>query len=200
MTYWLRFPAPHLRSPQEHPLRRALLLCLLSFASAATTSAQKPELRPHHVEKEWKRNEQTPPSTGYFCNSTKPNYPNGYPHLSIVPRTDGLAEYRGTLITWTPNDNVTECHVRQLYFWVNTIYQASPSVDVNIEMTRHGSTTVIKQRLNWDIISIQYPGATIFRVDAEQVDNPASPDGLQGDYDFVIDVIGTPAASAHKQH
>ena len=166
-------------------MRRVPLLCLLTLASAIATSAQNQpeqqpqqqqsgkEPRPHQVQRVPRPNPQTPPR--HYCKATDitSSYPRT-PHLTKVNRTDGLAEYRGTLITWTPIDNETECHVRQLYFWADTLYQPSPSVDVNIQMTRHGSTNVVKERLNWDIISILDSGATLFRVDAEQVNIPAS--------------------------
>jgi hypothetical protein len=185
-------------------MHRAILLCLLAIAitSPAHTQQQpKPsgpwnEPRPHHIERDWKRNEPQPVPAKYYCKSTQPNYPNGYPSLPKVNRTDGLAEYSGSLITWTPNDNATECHIRQLYFWVSTVYTNAPNgarEDVRIYMTRHGETDLVRQPLAWDIVSIQYTGATLYRVDAQQIADPPKAKGLQGDFDFFIDVIGTPA-------
>jgi hypothetical protein len=186
-------------------MHRARLACLLAvaFTTSAHTQQQQQKLsapwhepRPHHVEKDWKRAEPKQVPAKYYCNSTQPSYPTGYPHLPSVPRNDGLAQYAGSLITWTPNDNPTECHIRQLYFWVDAVYTTAPNgarEDINIYMTRHGKTDLVHQPLAWDIVSIQYPGGTLYRVDAEQVDNPTDPKGLQGDFDFVIDVVGTPA-------
>ena len=187
-------------------MRRVLLLCLLSIASASMASAQASQ-HPHKIPEPFymqppsywpkvhpQNAQQHPPSKPGPCKTTAPSGP--YPSLTPPVKFPPYIEYSGRALTWTPIGNESECHIRQLYFFVATVYGNAPNgagPDINIYMTRHGETELVKQPLAWDIVAIQEPGGTLYRVDAQQSASPADPNGLQGDFDFVIDVIGTPA-------
>jgi hypothetical protein len=175
---------------------RRVLLCLLTLPFALNLAlAQAPDHRtPPPPGLPWHRTEPPPPpqQPPYQCNSTKPS---GALTLQQVLPPDGVhLEYAGTLLTWTPNGNETECHIRQIIFNVpdtmdnGTLPCGSVAPDINIQLFHHGGKQEpVGQAQNFDMV-LQQNGVGLiqYRIDIQ------TPEPLYGDYDLKIDIVGLP--------
>jgi hypothetical protein len=176
---------------------RRVLLCLITLAAAfQTVSAQSPKPRvPSPMRLTFQRDppsgqQQQQQQTDNPCNAT---IPTGYPTLTAVPRTDTYVEYAGTLLTWTPNDNTTECHIRQIYFNVPDVMdngtctgENGVSPDIDVQLFLHGTNQAVKIAQNYDIVSQKNGPFILYRIDVQ------APKELKGDYDFQISIVGHP--------
>ena len=132
------------------------------------------------------------PAGHYYCDAT-PSPTTSYPSLTQVPRSDGYVEYAATLITWTPIDNATECHIRQIYFNVPDVMDNGASAggkgvapDLNVQLIRHGTGDLIEAAQNYDIVAVQNGPFILYRIDVQ------APEVLIGDYDLKISIVGYP--------
>jgi hypothetical protein len=149
------------------------------------------------MQEQLQRKEAPNPPKPYYCNSTQPTLGIPYPTLSAVPRTDGYVEYAGTLLTWTPNDNVTACNIRQIIFNVPDVMdngscpgENGVSPDIEIQLFLHGTSVAVKAAQLYDIVSEKNGPFIAYLIFAE------APDDLIGDYDFHISIVGHPKLPA----
>jgi hypothetical protein len=103
-------------------------------------------------------------------------------------------EYAGSLVTWAPIDNETECHIRQLYFTIpDTVYEGPSGTingpDIFVELLETNSTTSVKVPISFDIVSFVDGGSLFYRIDAQSMDPKRI---FSGDYVMRISVIATP--------
>lgn len=180
-------------------MRRVLSLCLFPLCLAASGCPgtlrwpeghrQQDHLPTRPAEASHK------PSSNLTCGRTIA--PDGYQPLPFVGPIAGKLEYSGSLTTWAPIDNETECHIRQLYFTLpDTVYEGPTGnvpgptgnldgPDIVIALYKVGANNPVKVPISFDIVSF-IDGSLYYRVDAQ------SPNNLMGDYVMKITVIATP--------
>jgi hypothetical protein len=126
------------------------------------------------------------------CRAT-PSPTTSYPILAPLPRTDAYLEYAGTLLTWTPIDNATECHIRQILFNVpdtmdNGTAPGGKGVapDISVQLVRHTTGDLIEAAQSYDIVTEKNGPYILYRIDVQ------APEVLIGDYDLKISIVGYP--------
>jgi hypothetical protein len=172
-------------------MRRALLLCLFPLAitaSRAQTPTARPQPRTPPALHKKPPASPTQPATKLTCG--RKVAPAGYQPLPPIPRTDQYVEYAGSLVTWAPIDNETECHIRQLYFTIpDTIYEGPTGniggPDILVALYKANSPNPVKVPVSFDIVSF-IDGSLYYRIDAQSTRN------LRGDYVMKISVLATP--------
>lgn len=178
-------------------MRRVLLLCMFSVAFVAVHAQSQPQSQasgvwgqtwkqPRDVRQKENHAPKGVPSSNLTCG--RKIAPNGYQPLPAVPRTDGYLEYAGSLITWAPIGNDTECHIRQLYFTIPDTMVEGPvgsvtGPDILVALYKVNSDTPVKVPISFDIVSF-IDGNLYFRIDAQSTKT------LKGDYVMRISVIG----------
>jgi hypothetical protein len=176
-------------------MRPAFLLCLfpLAFtASHAQTPTPSPAPRTPPALHKHPPASITNPTSPLTCGRTVP--PNGYQPLPFLQNVGPYVEYAGSLVTWAPIDNETECHIRQLYFTIpDTVYEGPSGTiggpDILVELFETNSTTPVKVPISFDIVSFVDGGSLFYRIDAQSQDPKRI---LYGDYVMKISVVATP--------
>jgi len=133
----------------------------------------------------------TPQDASVSCQSS---WPVGvhYPMLQKRTLPGGKIEYYGRYKMWSPIDNQTECHIRQLLFNVgrlaNDLPQGTANGPVLTFVVQHGIFHCLAREMNVYSVGVQPNGSgyVMYTVDAR------SDTSKRGVYYAKISVVGLP--------